>query len=92
MKKDNKTIHEIAVALTAVEKSPLIIKKAEELKGQILSDELVDALAEAAFKQARPINNTYGYTPSYRKNMVRTYVRSALQETLVYATGKGGAV
>lgn len=92
MEKDNKTIHEITLALTAVEKAPLLIKQAEELKGQTLSDALIDGLAEAAFKKARPINNTYGYTPGYRKNMVRTYVKQAVNASLEFVNRQGGAV
>lgn len=90
MENDDMAIHDIVLALTAVEKAPLMIKAADELKGQILTDELLDGLAEAAYKQARPISNTYGYTPNYRKNMVRTYVKSAVRQSLERATGQGG--
>jgi CO/xanthine dehydrogenase FAD-binding subunit len=90
MEKDNKTIQAITLALTAVEKAPLLIKQADELKGQTLSDALIDGLAEAAYKRARPIKNTYGYTPDYRKNMVRTYVKSAVLKSLECTTRQGG--
>ena len=88
---DKKTIGDIALALTAVEKAPIMIATAEELKGKTISDDLVDQLAEAAYKKARPINNTYGYTPGYRKNMARTYGKKAIRQSIDLATGYGGA-
>jgi len=91
LQSDKKTVEHIALALTAVEKAPILISAAEELKGKTLTDDLIDELAEAAYKKARPINNTYGYTPGYRKTMVRTYVKGAMHESINLATGDGGA-
>ncbi|MEW6672133.1 MAG: FAD binding domain-containing protein [Thermodesulfobacteriota bacterium] len=88
---DKKTVGDIALALTAVEKAPIMIAAAEELKGNTLGNEQIDQLAEAAYKNARPINNTYGYTPGYRKNMARTYVKEALRQAMELATADGGA-
>jgi len=88
---DKKTVGDIALALTAVEKAPMMIAAAEELKGRTITDDLIDQLAEAAYKKARPINNTYGYTPGYRKNMTRIYVKGAIRQSLDLATGDGGA-
>jgi len=91
LKNDKQTIDAVSLALTAVEKAPPAIAAAKELAGQILTDEKAEALAEAAFKKARPINNTYGYSPGYRKNMVRTYVKEALHRTFEAAAADGGA-
>jgi len=88
---DKKTVEDIALALTAVEKAPVMIATAEKFKGRALTDAPLDQLADAAYKKAHPINNTYGYTPGYRKNMVRTYVKDALREAIELATADGGA-
>jgi len=88
---DKKTVGNIALALTAVEKAPIMITAAEGLNGKIITDDLIDELAEAAYKKAHPINNTYGYTPGYRKNMARTYVKAAMHQSIDLATGDGGA-
>ncbi|MDF1591190.1 MAG: FAD binding domain-containing protein [Desulfobacterales bacterium] len=88
---DKKTVADIALVLTAVEKAPIMIAAAEELKGKTVTDDLIDGLAEAAFKKSHPINNTYGYTPGYRKNMARTYVKEAVRRSIDLAAGDGGA-
>jgi CO/xanthine dehydrogenase FAD-binding subunit len=43
-----------------------------------LSREVIDAAAEAAWKPARPLDNTDS-THSYRKKMTRVYVARALE-------------
>lgn len=81
---------DIKMALTGVEKAPLLIKAADELKGEKNTDEVIERLAEAAYKQAHPINNTYGLTPEYRRDMVRIYVKSAVHQSLETVVGQGG--
>ncbi|MDP2644492.1 MAG: FAD binding domain-containing protein [Desulfobacterales bacterium] len=90
LKNDAQTIDHISLAMTAVDKAPVLVEAAGELAGQKLSDERLEHLAEAAYKKAAPINNVSGYTPGYRKNMARVYVRSAVRQALATATGKGG--
>jgi len=91
LQSDKKTVGAMALALTAVEKAPILIEPAEEPGGRTITDDLIDQLAQAAYKKARPINNTYGYTPGYRRNMARTYVKAAVRRTMDLATGKKGA-
>jgi len=63
----------------AVAPSPLVIEEAErELVGRPLSDESIDRVAEIAQHEARPLDNT-DFVPHWRKQVVRTYVRRALQ-------------
>ena len=50
-----------------------------------------EKLAEEAYKQAHPLNNICGVTPTYRKDLVKVYVKSAVQEAVRNATRGGGA-
>jgi 4-hydroxybenzoyl-CoA reductase subunit beta len=68
------------VVLGAVASRPLRSEAAERvLLGQRLGPEVIDAAAEAAWKPAKPLDNT-DLTLGYRKAMVRVYVRRALRE------------
>lgn len=71
----------VALALTGVDKKPLLIEEFIP-EGQKIGDEEIDSLAEQAFDQAHPLNNLRDFTPKYRKEMVRIYVRSAMQQAL----------
>jgi CO/xanthine dehydrogenase FAD-binding subunit len=85
-------LKDAALALTAVERAPLLIKERERLKGKNLINEVIEGLAEAAYKQAHPLNNICELTPTYRKDMVKVYVKSAVQQALEnVATGGGTA-
>ncbi len=77
------------LALTAVERGPILIEEADELKGKKLTDAVVEKLAGAAYKHAHPLNNICELTPQYRKDLVKDYVKLAAQEALQRAT-KGG--
>jgi CO/xanthine dehydrogenase FAD-binding subunit len=91
MEREDETCKDAALALTAVERAPLLIKERERLKGKNLIDEVIEGLAEAAYKQAHPLNNICELTPTYRKDMVRVYVKSAVQQALENVAGGGGA-
>ncbi len=68
------------VVLGAVASSPLEAGDAEQvLIGKRLDPEVIDEAAQAAFKPARPLDNT-DLTLSYRKQMIRVYVARALRE------------
>ncbi len=77
------------LALTAVERAPILIEEADELKGKKMSDAVIEKLAGAAYKHAHPLNNICELTPQYRRDLVKVYVRLAVQEALRCAT-KGG--
>lgn len=79
----------VKLALTAVERAPVLIEEAVELKGKKMSDAVIEKLAGAAYKHAHPLNNVCELTPQYRKDLVKVYVRLAVQEALQCAT-KGG--
>ncbi len=68
------------LALTAVNPAPLLVKEAgESLVGQAASPELMDRVAQAAIRAAKPLT-TSGSTPVYRRDMVRVFTRRALEE------------
>ncbi|GAB6173999.1 xanthine dehydrogenase family protein subunit M [Paradesulfitobacterium aromaticivorans] len=71
----------IGVALTGVEKKPLLIEK-DMAQGHKIGEEEINELAEQAYAEAHPLNNLRDFTPKYRKEMVRIYVRSAMQQAL----------
>jgi 4-hydroxybenzoyl-CoA reductase subunit beta len=69
-----------SVALTGVERAPVVVTEAASLAGRSLSAEDVDTVADAAFRRAHPLANASELTPAYRREMVRVYVRRALAE------------
>jgi 4-hydroxybenzoyl-CoA reductase subunit beta len=83
---------QVTAALTGVEKSPIYIDGTEALKTNDSPQKIVDSIAESAYQRAHPINNTYGYTPKYRREMVRIYIKSAFQQSVELAKKQGGAV
>lgn len=78
---------EAALALTTVDKAPVMVKEAERLRGHRLTGERIQAVAHAAHKQAQPLRNLCGLAVTYRLNMVDVYVESAVQQALQRATG-----
>lgn len=73
-------VAEVRLVLGAVGSAPTDVSdKARDLVGQRLSAELIEAVAEQAWRAARPLDNTdlnYGW----RKRMTRVYLRRALRE------------
>ncbi len=66
------------VVLGAVESHPVVLDT-KELLGKALTADTIRAFAEAAARQARPMDNT-DFDLAWRKKMVRSYVRGALEE------------
>lgn len=68
-----------SVALTAVGTAPIFVEEADELlRGQSVSDELADRVADAAYNAAHPVSNI-GSTPAYRRKMVRVLTKRAIR-------------
>ena len=82
---------EANLALTGVERAPLLIQEAETLQGKRLEDKIVEGLAEAAYRRAHPVNTVCELTPKYRKDMVRVYVMEAVHLAIQQAS-KGGVL
>jgi 4-hydroxybenzoyl-CoA reductase subunit beta len=80
----------ISIALTGVEKSPILIEEEQTpIKGDAF-DDVIESLAERAYQKAHPINNTYGYSPKYRREMVKFYVKSAARQSIDNMKNQGG--
>jgi 4-hydroxybenzoyl-CoA reductase subunit beta len=74
------TVQEARIVIGAVGSAPLRATEAEAtLIGQPLSHEVCAAAAEAAYRPAKPLDNT-DYAYAWRKQMVRKFVREALLE------------
>lgn len=77
---DGAVVAEARVALTAVASRPLLVEAATAaLVGTRLDDDAIAAAAEAAFKAARPLDNTSG-TIAQRKRTVSVFATRALRE------------
>lgn len=75
------TGQKVSIGLTGVDKRPLLIEEVSQ-EGQFFGEEDIELLAQRAYTLARPLNNLRDFTPSYRKEMVKVYVRSALEQAL----------
>ena len=78
LRMEGEIVREAAIALGAVASQPRPAPEAAALLiGQRLTPELIDAVADAAFKPGKPLDNT-DLTHPYRKKMIRVYVTRAL--------------
>jgi 4-hydroxybenzoyl-CoA reductase subunit beta len=79
-------VAEARVALTAVASRPIFVEAATApLVGSTLEDDAIAAAAEAAFKAARPMDNTSG-TIAQRKRSVSVFATRALLQLRERAT------
>jgi 4-hydroxybenzoyl-CoA reductase subunit beta len=77
---DGPRIADVRIVLGAVASRPMDAAHAVDLvRGQILTDELIEAAAAAASEVAKPMDNT-DFELVWRKKMVRALVAYALQE------------
>ncbi|GIX46435.1 MAG: FAD-binding molybdopterin dehydrogenase [Candidatus Tectimicrobiota bacterium] len=77
---DDGTCTEARLALGAVASAPLLATEAAALlQGNRLTPEVIEAAAAAAFRPARPLDNT-DLTLAYRKKMVRVHVARTLYQ------------
>ncbi|MCH7823793.1 MAG: hypothetical protein IH849_03245, partial [Acidobacteria bacterium] len=73
------TISHARLVLGAVHTHPVEVDVAGLLEGGELTDDRLDAVAEAAFKAATPLDNT-DLMYYWRKKMVRVEVRRAFRD------------
>jgi len=71
-----------SIALTAAERRPILIEEASKLKGKTLNDAAIAEVLEAATSQAHPVDNLLGLPPSYRKQMVKVYLKRTIAQAL----------
>ncbi|MDH3458122.1 MAG: hypothetical protein OER90_14880, partial [Gemmatimonadota bacterium] len=80
IKWDNSFVADARIVLGGVASYPKPIPEAAQaIIGTELEDDAVAAAAEAAFRPAKPMDNT-DFGLSWRKEMVRNYVRGTLEE------------
>jgi 4-hydroxybenzoyl-CoA reductase subunit beta len=80
LRMDGDTVREAAITLGAVASQPRPTPAAAALLvGERLTPELIDRVADAAFKPSKPLDNT-DLTHPYRKKMTRVFVARALRQ------------
>jgi 4-hydroxybenzoyl-CoA reductase subunit beta len=80
LRMDGDTVREAAITLGAVASQPRPTPAAAALLvGQRLTPDLIDRVADAAFKPSKPLDNT-DLTHPYRKKMTRVFVARALRQ------------
>jgi 4-hydroxybenzoyl-CoA reductase subunit beta len=77
---DGDTVRDARIVLGGVASLPkLVAASSEAIVGSDLNDDAIAASAQAAFKPAKPMDNT-DFGLAWRKEMTRTYVKGALEE------------
>lgn len=80
LRMDGDTVREAVITLGAVASQPRPTSAAAALLvGERLTPELIDRVADAAFKPSKPLDNT-DLTHPYRKKMTRVFVARALRQ------------
>lgn len=80
LKWDRSLVADARVVLGAIASRPVEIPEAARtIIGSELEDEVISRAATAAFRPAKPMDNT-DFTLSWRKEMTRLYVKGALEE------------
>lgn len=79
---ENMTCEAAAIVLTGVASSPKVVAEADDLKGQKMTEEAMERVANAAIKLSYPVKNVVGSEPGYRRTMVAVNVKRSLQESL----------
>lgn len=82
----NGACENVRVALTGVDKAPLLIPEARELEGKKIGEEEIAMVGQAAHRRAHPLSNVSEVTPKYRREMIDVYVRFALLKARENAT------
>lgn len=71
-------VERVRVLLNAVSSMPEDVPEAQTLIGSRLEDSRIEAVAQAAFQQVKPLT-THGVQPVYRKKMVKVTLKRALE-------------
>ncbi len=82
LRMDNGTCGDLRVVLTSVAETPVKVSGLEDLAvGQELSEERIEAVADAAAAQTRPIEDHRG-SGWYKREMVKVHVRRGIEALL----------
>jgi len=76
---EGNVVSDARVVLGAVASRPVLVPECAQLVGKHLSDDVVEAFAEAAAAHAKPMDNT-DLALGWRKKVARRYVAGALRE------------
>jgi len=87
LKDDEGRCAEARVAVTAVNPAPQMVKAAELLRGRRHDRDLIEEVARDAIRTGKPLR-TSASTPEYRRQMIRVFIRRALDE--VWSNGRHG--
>jgi 4-hydroxybenzoyl-CoA reductase subunit beta len=80
LKWEGRRVADARVVLGGVASRPQeVVEAGAALTGTDLSDDAIGAAAEAAYRPAKPLDNT-DFDLSWRKQMTRVYVKAALEE------------
>ena len=75
---DNETCNEARISLIGVGRTPLRASKAEAiLKGQIITESLIEQVSKKASAEARPVSDIHG-SADYRRRIVGSLARQAI--------------
>jgi 4-hydroxybenzoyl-CoA reductase subunit beta len=70
------------VCVTALGSRPVHVKNIDDAyRGRVLDLATIEAIAEAAYQRCKPLTNI-GSDPSYRRDMVRVFVKRAFKKAL----------
>ena len=84
----NGTCQEVRIALGAVAPTPIRAPRAERaLRGQVLSERLIEEASRIAAEEARPIDDVRS-TAEYRREMVHVLTRRGLTQALARARAR----
>lgn len=89
LEEDRETCQTAGVAMTGIDCAPVSVHQAVMLEGQPITDDRLDDLAKAAYEQARPVANVLGYSPRYRRDMIRVYIKTVVKQALASASSEG---
>jgi 4-hydroxybenzoyl-CoA reductase subunit beta len=78
----NGTVSDARLVVSALAAKPRLVGGLDALvRGKVLDDETIEAIAQVAYKQCRPVINV-AYDEDYRHKMVPVFVRRAIREAL----------
>jgi carbon-monoxide dehydrogenase medium subunit len=88
---DGESCQDIKIALGAVAPTPIRARKAEALlRGQTLTEELIERAAQTAAEEARPIDDIRGYA-EYRAKVVKDLTKEAIKQAAGQAKSGGAS-
>ncbi len=80
---DGKSCRKARMVYNAIAPAPLRAADVEEfLTGKELSDQVIKEASERAYREAKPISDTGGFSPVYKKKLVRVMAGDAIVQAI----------